>query len=333
MISSADSAALRLTTSVENVPDVQEVAEVVQNMNVNRHDADNDLARELELVDDRGRMKPFSLGPQQVPSAMIRQRYPADTPDDREGNNILEPKTPAPYTGPELFAGLRGKLTARRTKWYDCSTPNSNPQCEGSTMPENFRSSLLRLQYEEPTKFNTLVQANDMFEQAFVEHLRHLEITCGNGSPLPRCTWVPVIGTSRHENPELTNASITFALATPSHLRDTVYEAAEPGATVDATYVTHEGKQHLIMVLSDTLMQDDQNSTNDPILEPPGPLGKAVEQAAGAKGATARHWNMSGGDAYWEAAIAEEMEWIRQFLGEDPGTDRDFRSGLENATL
>ena len=102
--------------------------------------------------------------------------------------------------------------------------------------------------------------------------------------------------------------------------------------TVDATYVPHRGQDHLITVLCDQTMDDTMGENATRIDRTPGRLGRAVEQGAALAGAAARHWRLAGAEDYWTRAIAEEQEWIRQRLGEDPGTDDDFRSGPEHAT-
>lgn len=167
---------------------------------------------------------------------------------------------------------------------------------------------------------------------ALVQHLRSLDIPCGDGPPLPRCTWIPVFSTQPNPNPELTTAALMYALATPLDVRRTVIEAAQPGAIVDATYVRYDGKDHLFTVLCDNLMGDDWNDNAESIAHPPGKLGAAVEQGAKPSRAPVRHWRLAGGYDLWEMAIAEEQEWIRQCLKQDPGPSRNFRSGLEAAT-
>lgn len=199
-------------------------------------------------------------------------------------------------------------------------------------MPEDIRTSLLRLQYEEPSHFEELVASRARHDQGFVAHLQALGISCGDGPPLPRCTWIMVIRTVRQVDAEHVTATLRFALATPKDVREKIQEAALPGMTVDATYVPYRGRDHLITVLCDRTMDDTMEENATRIAETPGRLGRAAEQGARLAGAAIRHWRLVGAEDYWPNAIAEEREWIRQHLGEDPGTDDDFRSGLEHAT-
>ena len=199
-------------------------------------------------------------------------------------------------------------------------------------MPEDIRSSLLRLQYEEPSYFEDLKSSRIQKDRGFAAHLKELNIPCGNGPPFPRCSWIPVIRTDHSLDPEHVTATLRFALATPKDVRDNVQDAVRTGMIVDATYVAYKGKDHLITVLCDQLMEDTQDENALRIQRAPGKLGRAVEQGARRAKVEVRHWRLVGGEEYWEMAIAEEQEWIRQYLGEDPGPDDDFRSGLENAS-
>ena len=196
-------------------------------------------------------------------------------------------------------------------------------------MPEDLHRSLIRMQYEEPTRFGHLQRGADAQTMALVQHLRSLDIPCDNGPPLPRCTWIPVFSTGANPNPEFTTAALSFALATPTDVRRTVSQAAEPGMKVDATYVRYDGKDLLFTVLCDQLMDDDWDDNAEPIAGTPGRLGRAVEQAAQPSKTPVRHWRLAGGGELWEAAIAEEQAWIKRCLKQDPGPDKDFRSGLE----
>lgn len=199
-------------------------------------------------------------------------------------------------------------------------------------MAEDIRNSLLRLQYEEPTYFRDLVSSGIQKDRGFASHLKALNIPCGDGPPLPRCSWIPVIRTDHGLDPDHVAATLRYALATPRDVRDNVQEAVRPGVVVDATYAPYKGKDHLITILCDRLMDDTQDENAVRISRPPGKLGNAVEQGVRRTNAEVRHWRLVGGEEYWRMAIAEEQEWIRQYLREDPGLDDDFRSGLENAT-
>ena len=196
-------------------------------------------------------------------------------------------------------------------------------------MPEDLRRSLIRMEYEQPTQFGHLQRGADAQTIALAQHLRSLDIPCGEGPPLPRCTWIPVFSTRENPNPELTTAALVYAIATPTDVRSTVSEAAKPGMKVDATYVRNDGKDLLFTVLCDQLMTDDWNDNAEPIADPPERLGLAVEQGAQPSRTPVRHWRLAGGHDLWEMAIAEEQEWIRQCLKQDPGPSKDFRSGLE----
>lgn len=199
-------------------------------------------------------------------------------------------------------------------------------------MPEDIQKSLLQLQYEQPTHYDNLTAAADIQELTLIRHLRSLNIPCGDGSPLPKCSWLPVFSTLDTPDPNLATTMVTFALATPLDVRRTVADATRPGMKVDAIYALHEGRHILISVLCDQMMTDDWTTNAELLPSKPGPLGTAVEQAAQPSQALVRHWELAGGDALWELAIDEEQDWIRQYLNQDPGPDRDFRSGLENAT-
>ena len=199
-------------------------------------------------------------------------------------------------------------------------------------MPQDISTSLLRLQYEEPSHFAEIVAGQTRHDQGFVAHLQALGIPCGEGPPLPRCSWIMVIQTDRQIDAEHVIATLRFALATPKDMRETIHEATHPGMAVDATYVPYRGQDHLITVLCDQTVDDTTGENAQRITNTPGRLGRAVEQGASEAGAAARHWLLVGAEDYWPKAIAEEQERIRQHLGEDPGTDDDFRSGLEQAT-
>ena len=199
-------------------------------------------------------------------------------------------------------------------------------------MPEDIQKSLLRLQYEQPTHYDRLATAASIQEMTLVRHLRSLDIPCGDGPPLPKCSWLPVFSTLATPDPNLASTIITYALATPLDVRRTVADVTRPGMKVDAVYAFHEGNHILVSVLCDDKMTDDWGSNALSLQRDPPRLGLAVEQGAQPTRSQVRHWELIGGDALWEMAISEEQDWIRYCLKQDPGDDRDFRSGLENAT-
>ena len=199
-------------------------------------------------------------------------------------------------------------------------------------MPDKITDALRRLSYEEPTAFQRIVHEGDQVETALVKHLRYLGIPCGNGPPLPYCTWIPVFSIMADQNPERCTAALTYALATSTDVRQTVLDAAQPGMIVDAIYAESHGEHHLIQVLCDRLMEDDWTNFATLLPSAPEPLGRAVEQGSVPAGTEVRHWDLAGGTELWEGHIAQEKDWMRQFLNMEPGPNVDFRRNLEAAS-